>query len=154
VWYRKEPPDKEQMVEWLRRHAGQRRWRSDRLDRAARTLQALASHAGENGAYSASVRLLARATSRRRAELRRDNGPETFEGAKTRNPDAARKGFERGIKDLLELGAIKANNPRSIRQERWLGGGWHWDEDGVVITLHEEMRARPERRSMHELRIG
>jgi hypothetical protein len=151
VWYRKEPPDQEQLRDWLLRHG--RRWRSDGLARAARTLQALAIHAGENGSYSASVRLLARATSRRRAssELARDHDAETFE---TRDPEAATKAFQRGIKDLLEVGAISANKPLTVRQGRYLKRGLHWDEDGVVITLHEELRAQAERRSIRELLTG
>jgi hypothetical protein len=150
VCYRKAPPDEAQLVEWLLRHARQRRWRSDGLQRTVRTLQALATHAGENGTYSASVRLLARATRRRRenAELRQDYDSER---SGTRDLDAARQKFQRGIKDLLELGAISANKPLSVRRDRWLGGGWRWEEDAVVITVCEELRARAELRSIRDL---
>jgi hypothetical protein len=151
VWYRKEPPSEERLVHWLRSHGGEKKWRSDGLDRAARTLHALATHAGENGGYSASVRLLARATSHRRRDLRLRPGhdPETRE---TRDPDAARKRFERGINDLLKVGAISTNKPLTVRRERWLSrGSWQWDEDAVVITLHEDLRAHAERRSFREL---
>lgn len=146
VWYRKEPPSEEHLVEWLRAHTGEETWRSDRLRRAARTLQALATHAGDDGGYSASVRLLARATSPRGRPRSRRHTDET------RDPDAARKRFERGIEDLLELGAISANQPLTVRRERWrTRGRWQWSEDGVIITLHEGLRPHSERRSFREL---
>jgi hypothetical protein len=151
VWYRKEPPSEEELIEWLRSHSGGRRWRSDGLGRAARTLKALATHAGDNGGYSASVRLLARATSRR-SKSPSAGRPQDAETSETRDPDAATKTFQRGITDLLELGAISANMPLTVRRERWLTRGrWQWDEDDVVITLHEELRATAERRTFREL---
>jgi len=128
VWFRKEPPDERQLGQWrLGRQAGTH-WPADRLQRAIETLQALATHAGEQGQFSASVRLLSRAIGRRRSipEARRDD-PDALDSVRKRDPEAARKRFERGIKDLLEVGAITSNKPLSIRQERWLErqSGWH-----------------------------
>jgi hypothetical protein len=150
VWYSKEAPAENELVDWLRSHAGGKKWRSDALRRAATTLHALATHAGENGRYSASVRLLARATSRRREPRpRRDPDAETQQ---TQEQDAARKKFERGIKDLIDVGAITTNKPLTVRQAQWPSRpSWQWGEDNVVITLHEELRAQTGRRSYRDL---
>jgi hypothetical protein len=160
VWYRKEPPDEEELTEWLVRRPGAASWKADRRRRAAETLQALVTHAGENGEYSTSVRLLSRAIARRggRPQPWRDD-VEALEAARTRDPEATRKRFERGVRDLLDVDAISSNKPLSVRQEGWLRrqSGWHleqglhWAEDGVVITVHEELRAPAERRSVKDL---
>jgi hypothetical protein len=158
VWYRKEPPPENRIEAWLLRARGGT-WRRDGLQRAAQTLQALATHAADNGEYSASIRLLARATGRRKPSTERTADvlfPEPPDG---RALDAARKQFERGITDLLETGAITTNKPLSVRVERWLRGvgGWrtqtglHWAEDDAIITVNHDLRAVAELRSINEL---
>src|SRR5262249_19201955 len=66
VWYQKEPPDEHELLEWLRRQPTAADWRKNTIRRAVATVQALATHAGDNGQYSASIRLLARAIGRRK----------------------------------------------------------------------------------------
>lgn len=160
VWYRKEPPSHPELADWLTAHRGARRWRADALQRAVDTLTALATHAGSNGEYSASVRLLARATSRGPARRRPgDHDPEALEATSARSDEATSRRFQRGIDDLLEIRAINTNRPLVVRQERWLRGrsgsrprqGLHWDEDGVVITIHPDLRALTQRRSIRDL---
>ena len=158
VWYQREPPSEDELEEWLRRHRKEARWRADGSRRAVETLQALATHAAENGDYPASVRALSRAIGRRKRPGEARSAPRATE-LRASDADAARKRFERGIKDLLEIGAITSNKPLDVRIERWLRtnrgwhreGGFHWEEDGVVITIHEDLRAPAERRSIHEL---
>ncbi len=85
-----------------------------------------AAHAAENGEYSASIRLLARATGRRKRISEPAVDFLAAEPSDSRALDAARKKFERGITDLLETGAISTNKPLNVRVERWLRGigGW------------------------------
>jgi hypothetical protein len=171
VWYHKEAPDEDKLEAWIRRQPREARWRTDGMRRAVRTLQALALHAGENGDYTASVRVLARAIGRRQRPV--DPRPHTaLEEIDGRDPidirdpvdgrdaDAARKWFERGINDLLEIRAISSSKPLGVRRERWIRtkaglhkqSGLHWAEEGVVVTIHEELRAPAKRRSIRSLR--
>jgi hypothetical protein len=158
VWYRKEPPAEDRLEEWLLR-ARSGTWRRDGLQRAAQTLQALATHAADNGEYSASIRLLARATGGRKLVTERAVDVLASEPPDARALEAARKKFERGITDLLETEAITTNKPLSVRVERWLRGvgGWrkqtglHWAEDDAIITVNCDLRAVPELRGISEL---
>jgi len=133
--------------------------RSDAIGRAVETLEALSKHAGENGEYTGSVHLLARAIGSRK----RTSDPPADSDASERNGErareAARRAFMRGIEDLLAIGAISSNKPLDVRVETWLRtnrgwhreGGFHWEEEGVVITIHEDLRAPAERRSMRDI---
>jgi hypothetical protein len=125
----------------------------------------LATHAGDDGACGSSIHLLARASAS--PTVKSGNGGTELDGPPPpRDPDAARKSleakrkrFQRAIPRLVEVGAITSNKPLSIRVEKWRKGqaGWHperglhWAEDDVVITIHEELRAYAEHRSVGEL---
>jgi hypothetical protein len=152
VWYRKEPPPREVIRDWLVQRREQP-WHARGLLRAIDTLQVLATHAGEQGEFSASLRLLARATSQRRtAPQQSHDEPDAFQRA---DPEAVRMRIQRGFRDLVEVGAVTSNKPLSVRQDRFRGGyfqrGLHWAEDSVVITVNEELRAPAERRSARDL---
>jgi hypothetical protein len=162
IWYQKEPPDADRLHEWL---AARQQWRADALRSGVETLQALATHAGDDGACGASIHLLARASASPTGKSG-NGGTEPDGPPPPRDPDAARKRleakrkrFQRAIPRLVEVGAITSNKPLSIRVEKWRKGqaGWHperglhWAEDEVVITVHEELRAPAKRRSVREL---
>jgi hypothetical protein len=157
VWYQKEPPSDTKLEEWLWRHPRKKKWTTPGISRAVETLQAIATHADENGDYSPSIRALGRAIGRRKRTPAAD--PDTSERNVKLAREAARVAFTRGIDDLLEIGAVSANKPLNVRVEKWLRtnrgwhkeGGFHWEEDDVVITLHEELRAPAERRSIQDL---
>jgi hypothetical protein len=159
VWYQKEPPPEEQLQTWLRNHSPAAGWRRDGMRRAIETLQALATHAGQNGDYTASIRVLSRALRRCKPPTKLQPEPQVAEPTDLRDAEAARRRFQRGIEDLLEIGAIHSNKPLNVRIEKWLRGrrgshkqtGLHWAEDGIVITVHAELRARAELRSISEL---
>jgi hypothetical protein len=157
IWYRKEPPDADEIEEWLRRQPRERPWTNRGLRRAIETLRALATHAGETGEYTASIRLLSRAIGRRNSSP--DEPTDSTAEDAERNVEAARQRFLRGIDDLLDIGAISANKPLGVRVGTWLRGrsgwrlhgGFHWEEDGVVITINEDLRAPADRPSIRDL---
>jgi hypothetical protein len=158
VWYEKEPPSDDDLEQWLQARGGRRR--SDGMRRAVDTVQALATHAGDNGEYSASIRLLGRAMGRQRTSP--SNQPADWEPTgpdPKRAAEAARRRFSREIENLLDLGAITGNKPLNFRVGRWLRSrsgwhreaGFHWDEDEVVITIHPDLRAPAALRSIRDL---
>lgn len=164
VWYDKRRPELDHVIGWLQEHGT---WGRDRrtLERAAKAVTTLAEHAGDNGDFTGSFRMLSRALSRRAPRTSAetwDDTTEQLEAAEQREraAEAERKTLERGFKDLERVGAISSNLPLTIRRDKWLrqDRGWHlerglhWSEDDIVITVHENLRAPVERRPFAELR--